>query len=319
MSNFSICGQVAANTGGVDCDVVKGTPSSIIVGSGTFSSSEYATSAAFKAAFLNRIKKANTDGQKLFPFPVIQGTTDKTTAAKTGTLGYGLIINLTRSKPGYTFDVLAGSSLEKKLMKFNNKIIPVFVFDDSSNIWGTLQSDGTFSGTSYLLTVEPRGFGDAQNPKTTQITISVIDAKDFTENSKFASTDFSTNDLVGLLDAVIFQTVAPTTNVYHIGAKILTDALNSYVDVHANSIYAAGLAASAMWVAKTGTTFATTLAITSVADDTTNGGWTVTFDSTAFTALASGAKVRLNFTDPGSLATAGVNQIEGTYFDITKP
>lgn len=319
MSVFSICGQVAANTGTVDCDVVRGVPASIIVGSGSFLTSDYATSAGFKTAFLQKIKKANTASDKLFPFPVIQGTTDKTVAAKEGNLGYGLRVVLLRSKPGYEFDVLAGSSLEKKLMKFNNKTIPVYVFDDASNIWGVVNSVGTFSGALYLLTVEPRGFGDGQNPQTTKISISIIDSKDFTENSKFASTDFTTSDLTGLLDAVLFITAANATNVYHIGAKILTDALNSFVDVHANSVYATGLAASANWVAKTGTTFATTLAITSVADDATNGGWTVTFDSTAYTALASGVQIKLNFTDPATLDAAGITGIEGNYIIITKP
>lgn len=319
MSAFSICGQVAANTGSVDCDVVRGVPSSIIVGSGSFTTSDYATSAGFKTAFLQKIKRANTASDKLFPFPVIQGTTDKTVAAKEGTLGYGLVVVLLRSKPGYQFDVLVGSSLEKKLMKFNNKTIPVYVFDDSSNIWGTVDSVGTFKGALYLLTVEPRGFGDAQNAKTTTITISIIDSKDFTENSKFASTDFTTSDLTGLLDAILFSTAANATNVYHIGAKILTDALNSFVDVHANSVYASGLAAAANWTAKTGATFATTLAITSVTDDPTNGGWTVTFDSTTYTALASGSQIKLNFADPGTLDTAGISGIEGNAIIITKP
>lgn len=319
MSVFSICGQVAANVGTVDCDVVRGVPASLIVGSGSFLTSDYATSAGFKAAFLAKIKKANTASDKLFPFPVIQGTTDKTVAAKEGNLGYGLRVVLLRSKAGYEFDVLAGSSLEKKLMKFNNKTIPVYVFDDSSNIWGVVNGAGTFSGAQYLLTVEPRGFGDGQNPKTTKISISIIDSKDFTENSKFASTDFSTSDLVGLLDAVLFQTAVNASNVYHIGAKVLTDALNSFVDVHANSVYATGLAASANWVAKTGTTFATTLALTTVADDPTNGGWTVTFDTTAYAALASGAQIKLNFADPAVLDTAGISGIEGNYIIITKP
>lgn len=319
MSNFSICGQVAANTGGIDCDVTRGVPSSLIVGSGSFLTTDYATSAGFKTAFLQKIKRANTAGDKLFPFPVIQGNTDKTVAAKEGNLGYGLRVVLLRSKPGYEFDVLAGSSLEKKLMKFNNKTIPVYVFDDSSNIWGTINSIGTFSGALYLLTVEPRGFGDGQSPKTTKISISIIDSKDFTENSKFASTDFTTSDLTGLLDAVLFESAVHATNVYHIGAKILTDALNSFVDVHANSIYATGLAAAANWVAKTGATFGTSLAITTVVDDPTNGGWTVTLDSTAYTALASGAQIKLNFTDPGTLDTAGITGIEGNAIILTKP
>lgn len=319
MSNFSICGQVAANTGGIDCDVSRGVPASLIVGSGSFSSSDYATTASFKTAFLAKINEGNTNSDKLFPFPVIQGTTDQTDAAKVGTLGYGLKVPLLRSKPGYLFDVLAGSSLEKKLIKFDGKTIPIFVFDNAGNIWGTVDSAGNFKGAQYLVGITPRAFGDGQNPKTTQISISIIDSKDFTENSKFASTDFSTADLVGLLDAPLFETAAHATNVYHIGIKVLTDALNSFIDVHATTGYAALLASAARWVAKTGTTFGTTMAITSVADDPTNGGWTVTLDSTAYTALTSGLGIKLNLADPTVLTAAGITGIEGNYIILIKP
>jgi hypothetical protein len=318
MSNFSICGQVAANTGGIDCDVSRGVPQSIILGSGSFTSSDYATTASFKAAFLTKIKKANTASDKLFPFPVIQGTTDQTDAAKIGTLGYGLKVKLLRSKPGYEFDVLAGSSLEKKLIKFDGKTLPVFVFDNAGNIWGVQDSAGNFSGAKYLVGVEPRGFGDGQNPKTTKISLSIIDSKDFTENSKFASTDFSTSDLVGLLDAVIFSTAANAANVWHLGAKVLTDALNSFVDVHATTGYAALLANASMWVATRGTNFGTTQIITSVVDDPTNGGWTITFDSTTYTALTAGTKINVNLADPAVLDAAGVTGIEGNYLQITR-
>lgn len=319
MSNFSICGLVSGNTGAVDCDVTRGTPAIIIPGSGSLQPSEYATLAAFKTAILARIKRASTASDKLYPFPVIQGTTDKTVAQKEGNLGYGLRVVLNRSKAGYEFDVLAGSNLEKRLMKFNNKTIPVQIVDDASVFWGVLNSSGVFTGALYLVNLEPRPFGDAQTPKVTKVSISIIDAKDFTENSKYMVTDFSTSDLVGLLDAVLYSTVVAVANVYHIGAKVLTDSISSFVNIHDNSIYAAGLAAGANWVAKTGVNFATSLAITTVTDDPTNGGWTVTFDSTTFTALPSGAQIKLNLVDPGTLDAAGITGIEGTAIIITKP
>lgn len=318
MSNYSLCGQVAGNTGGIDCDVSRGVPQSIIVGSGQFTTSDYATTASFKAAFLAKTKKANTASDKLFPFPVIQETADTTDAAKIGTLGYGLKKKLLRSKASYEFSVIAGSSLEKKLIKFDGKTIPIFIFDNAGNIWGVTDSNGNFKGANYLVGVEPKGFEDGQNIKTTKISISIIDSKDFVENSQFASTDFSTNDLVGLLDAIVYETAAHATNVYKIGAKIKTDALNSAVSVHDAGTNASLLASSANWVAKTGVNFGTTLAITSVADDPTNGGWTITFDSTAYTALATGAQIKLNLVDPTTLDTAGVTGIEGNYLILIK-
>jgi hypothetical protein len=319
MSTFSICGLSAGNTGSVDCDPVRSTPAVLIPGSGSFLPANYVDLPTFKPLFIGKLKKANTASDKLFPFPTIQGTTDKTVAAKEGNLGYGLRVVLTRSKAGYEFDVLAGSNLEKRLMKFNNKTLPIYIFDDNSVLWGVTNTGLVFSGAVYLLTVEPRPFADGQNPKTTKISISIVDSKDFTENSRCIQTDFASSDLVGLLDGELYSTAAAVANVYHIGMKIRTDLINSFVNVHDNSIYAAGLAAGGMWVAKTGTNFATTLAITSVTDDPTNGGWTPTFDSTAYTALASGAQIKLNVVDPATLDAAGITGIEGTAIILTKP
>jgi hypothetical protein len=105
-----------------------------------------------------------------FPFPVIQGVNDKTEAAKYGTLGYGLQVKLMRSKPGYEFDVIAGSALEKRMMAFDGSIVPFFVLDDNVNynMWGVQDSSGNFKGAKYLVGIEPRGWGDAQNAKVTK-------------------------------------------------------------------------------------------------------------------------------------------------------
>lgn len=316
MANFSICGLVGANTGAIDCDVTRGNPTQIIAGSASFAAADYADSDTLKAAFLTKIKQAKTASDKLFPFPVIQGVSDKTEAAKYGSLGYGLQVKLLRSKPGYEFDVLAGSSLEKQLVKFDGKVVPLFIFDDQSNIWGILDENDNFQGAEYLVGVEPRGFGDAQNPKTTKISISVVDSKDFTENSKFASVSFSTNDLQGLVDVELYETAAHASNVWKIGARIATDDLISTIDVHDS--YATELASSSLWEAFTGATYATSLALTSVANDTTNGGWTVTFDSTAYGLLSSGDKIKLRLKDPATLDAADVTGIESGFIILTK-
>lgn len=315
----SICGQVGSNTGAIDCDPVKGLPVQIIPGSAVFAPADYVTNVAFEAAFLNTFLQPAGSPGKLFPFPVIQGNTAKTTAAKYGTLGYGLEIKLLRSKQGYEFDVIAGSALEKKLIKFDGQIVPLFIFDDKSRIWGVLDSDLNFKGARYLIGVEPKDFEDGQNAKTTKITISIIDSRDFVENAEFADTSFNASDLVGLYDAELFQTAPPAANVYHIGAKIRTASIQTFLNVHSSTGFPAALAAAGLWIAKTGSSFATTLAITSVVDDPTNGGWTVTFDSTAFTALASGAKILLSLASPVLLDAADVTGIEGVSLVITKP
>lgn len=315
---FSICSQIGANTGGIDCDPTKGLPVQLIPGSAVFSPSDYATNLSFETAFLAKLIQPKGSPDKLFPFPVIQGNASKTTAAKFATLGYGLQLKLLRSKAGYEFEVLSGSSLEKKLMKFDGQIVPLFIFDDKSRVWGVLDSNLNFKGAKYLIGVEPKDFEDGQNAKTTKITIAIIDSRDFVENAEFADTSFNASDLVGLNDALLFETAAHAANVYKIGLKISTSSVLTFLDVHATPGYNTGLASAALWAAKTGVNFGTALAITSVADDPVNGGWTVTFDSTAYTALATGAKILLNLASPVALNGASITGIEGSPLILVK-
>jgi hypothetical protein len=313
MQQFSICAAEGANTGGFDCDPVRGLPVQIVPGSASFSPSEYATNASFEAAFLGRLNLAAGSTEKLFPFPAIQGNTAKTTAAKFGTLGYGLQVKLLRSKQGYEFDVIAGSALEKKLIKFDRLSIPIFIFDDTSRIWGITDRTGNFTGAKYLLSVEPKDFEDAANAKTTKITISIIDTRDFVENAKYADTTFNSSDIKGLNDAVLFTTIANASNVYHIGAKILGSSVNSFINVH--DTYATALASGALWAAKTA---AGALTITSVANDAANGGWVVTFDSTAYTALTAGTAITVSLVSPTALDAANVTGIESVPLQVVK-
>lgn len=317
MTGFSICSQIGENTGGIDCDVTKRLPVQIIVGSAAFAPADYATSVAFETAFLSKLKKAAGSPDKLFPFPVIQGNTAKTTAAKFGTLGYGLEVKLLRSKAGYEFDVVAGSSLERKLMAFDGLIVPLFIMDSSSNMWGVIDSNLNFKGAKYLIGVEPKDFEDAQNAKTTKITISIIDSRDFVENAQFANTSFNAADIVGLNDAEIFVAAPAVANVNTLGVKIRTASLLTFLNVYES--YPNELAVGALWSAKTGATFTTPLAITTVAKDVANKAWTVTFDSTAFAALPSGTKIKVSIVDATALDAAGVYGVEIASLVITKP
>ena len=239
---------------------------------------------------------------------------DQTEAAKYGTLGYGLKIKLLRSKQGYEFDVIAGSSLEKKLIKFDGKVIPIFIFDDQSNIWGIKDSNDNFKGARYLVGVEARGFGDANNAKVTKITISLIDSRDFTENAEFASTTFSTTDIEGLVD-VQLKYLSNADNVYKVGVNIKTAQLNTLINIYDK--YPDLLADSALWVAKTGATYDTSLAITSVAKDVDLKAWTVTFNAVAYALLSPGDKIKLSLATPTVLDAADVTGIESDYIIIT--
>lgn len=121
---ISLCSLTGENTGSVDCDVKRGNPQVLIAGSAVFATADYVDSTTLEAAIIAKIKQSKGVATKLFPFPNIQGVTDKTEAPKYATLGYGLQIKLLRSRPGYEFDVDAGSALEKKLMAWDGKQVP---------------------------------------------------------------------------------------------------------------------------------------------------------------------------------------------------
>jgi hypothetical protein len=137
--SFNLCGLVGGNTGGPDCDIAKARPVGLSFGGATFAASDYVDGATFKPLFVAKTKLATGDATKLFPFPELQGNTDQTEAPKTGSLGYGLKFVLLGAKPAYEFDVVAGSTLEQKLLAFDGKTLPVYVHDSGSNTWGTLQ------------------------------------------------------------------------------------------------------------------------------------------------------------------------------------
>lgn len=314
--SISLCSQTGANTGGIDCDVTRGIPQVIIAGSKQFASSDYVDSDTFEAAFTAAIKQAAGTATKLFPFPVIQGNTAKTEAAKYATLGYGTQIKLLRSKPGYEFDVLAGSSLEKKLIAFDGKQVPLFILDDQSNIWGVQDADGKFSGATYMVGVEPREFGDAQNAKTTKITISLVDSRDFIEYAAFMNTSFAASDLKGLNDVKLVEPAAHASNVHYIKTYVPTTQLGNGLDITED--LGANLASTSLWTAKTGTGYTVTLSITSITYDSTNKRLVFTFDSTAYTALATDATIKLIPDAVPDLDAADVTGVEIAFVILKK-
>jgi hypothetical protein len=312
----SLCGAVNfGNTGEIGCDNFRGVPTMLLVGSATFSSSDYVDSATMDAAMIAKTKLGTGSSQKLFPFPTIQGNADQTEAAKYGTLGYGLREKLVDARPAYEFDVRAGSNLEKKLKTFDGKSVPVIIRDDKNQFWGRLNSSNQFEGAVYQIGVTPQPFGDGQNPKVTKITISIVNPRDFVENAKVYVSTTTSLAFAGLKD-VTMRVLSNVTNVYKIKLEIITDLLGTNLDIYDD--YGA-LIQPLTFTAFTGTTYTTSLAITSVAVDATLKALTVTFDSTAYTALASGAKIKLVAPLPAILDAANVVGIEIATLIITKP
>lgn len=317
MAIFSLCGNVGANTGPILCDISRGVPKVLILGGAEFTPSEYATSEAFKEALLERINLANGDTEKMYPFPEIQNVVNNTEANTTGTTGLGLQLILREGRPAYTFGVLVGTNLEKQLRKFNRQIVPVMVFDDGGNTWGGLTAVKNFKGSNALIYVSAKPYSDGSSVDTLYTNVSVsFTSLDMVDNAAFANTDFNVNELEGLLDATLIENTPNTTNVYHIKPVYQNAQLGG--DLPLADKYGADLAVVGLWKAYTGATLSTPLTITSVALNAAAKDYTVTFDSTAYTALAALAKIKLQLDTPANLKAADVVGIESVPLILTK-
>jgi len=314
--SFSLCGTVGGNVGGPDCDIAKARPTGLVFGGATFAAADYVDSATFKPLFVAKTKLATGDGTKLFPFPELQGNTDQTEAPKTGSLGYGLKFVLLGAVPGYEFDVVAGSMLEQNLLKFDGKTVPVYVLDSGNNTWGTRNSiSGLFKGFKVLVSIIGKGFDDGQNVKSTKVTISFVSPSEFYKTAAYITTDIVISDLTGLMDGTTYEVQAHAANAYKIGIKIPTADLANTINVYDKyDDEIAGLT----FTAATGPTYGTPLAITSVVKDATLKCWTVTFDNTAFTALAGGTKIKLTPPAPPVLDAADITNLELYPIIVTK-
>lgn len=303
--SLNLCGSIGVNVGPIPCDVTRGVPRFIFLGGKVFQPSDYASPSAFTTAFKAAAKLANGSSAKLFPLPEIQGNTDKTDANKEGTLGYGFKQVLLEGRPAYEFDVLIGQTQYQKLRKLNRQIIPAQTIDDANNCWGVAKSDGTFVGNDVYFFITGNSYGDGSKNIVAKITLSFVSASDFHDNSAYFPVAFNPNEIKGLLDVVLTETSAHTSNVFHIAANVLTAKLGTSINLVGD--YGTLLASASLWVVKVLAT-GVSHTITSVA--ATAAGWDLTLDTTQFTALSAGAKLTIALADPTTLDAANVTGVE---------
>jgi hypothetical protein len=297
-TNF--CSLIGGNTRAALCGGKRKVPKKIVAGNKAFSSSEYADDATFQAAMLAAINLPSGDSNKLFPFPEIGEVADNTEAPTMGNLALGTPRRLRKGRPAYTYSVEINHDEYQKLLAFDGVEVPIFSFDDATQWWGyrgaaaanTINTN-PFKGETVYITVSGNGFEDGANVATGVATISVSykSIDDFEKRGTYIKTpDMSAGDLQGFIDIMLSEPQAHASNVYKIQATIPTSQLGVSLNVYDD--IGAGLAALT-WTAGSGTSYATSLPVTSVAVDATLKALTFTFDSTAYGLLGSGAKFKL--------------------------
>lgn len=311
-----LCGAVGGNVGIIDCDASRGITKHIAISGGSFSAQDYASPEALSAAISAKAKLSRSAAQKLFPLPQVQEIADNSEANKEGSLGLGFKDVLVEGKPAFSYKVFANSSLSKALRKWNKQIVKVFIIDENNKIWGRM--DGTnFVGIEAKVFVS--GLKEATGGNVEEGVVSVmlmyVDEKQYYDEAAYAelASPFSSS-AKGLLDVQLVEAVSSNTNARKIGGVIKTSKAGVTLNVYED--FSAAMVAD-KWKATNLTTGAD-FAITSVAPDTTNKCWTVTLDSTAYTSLAVGSKIKIEWVDPTALDAASIPGIESVPVIITK-
>lgn len=312
---FSLCSSIVANTGFIACDAAPGIPSKMFIWNGSYAISGYSES-AFQTALETASKKAKADPDKLFPFPVIQDIADNSEANTEGTLNLGFKTIIKEGLPAYTFKVFAGQTLAAALRKFNNQTVRILILDRNNKVWGA-KSGANYVGMQVRLFTTGLKFADGQNVTegVVDVTVSFLDATEVNDNATFGEIANSAG-IVGLSDATPTEYAAHASNVHKLKVGVATSEMNQTVDLY--DYFADELEDDALYTAFTGATYATPLAITSVAKNVSNKGWDITFDSSAYTALATPTTIKIVYAVPPTLAAAGITEVEILPIIVTK-
>lgn len=313
----SFCGSgKRKNVAPFKCDQARKFPAKLMLGAGVLEAADVIDADTAKAAIIALTQLSSDDDDlKLYPIHTLRDPQDTTEANKEGQVGEGPKQVLVEGKPGFTYRVEIGHNLFKRLRLFNKLVIPVMTYDDAGNLWGCQDADGNFAGCDAIFFISDNHQQTASAPVSALITISYLSTKNYNDEAYFVPMDFGEFEPTGLLDAFL-SLKSGTTNVRKIDIKVPTAQYNAFMNIAKK--YNAVLNATA-FAAFTGVTLTTPLTTTSIAYDSTLECITWTLDSTAYTALASGAKIRLHLGDIDDLVTLGIEGIEGVDVIITKP
>lgn len=316
MSIFSVCGNATrTNTGSFDCDEARKIPRKLGIGSKAFDAADTADPVTFKTAIIAASKLPYTDSNKLLFIHKLRDPQDKTSDPTKGKVGDGPEQILLEGLPAFEYSVEIGHDLYKRLRKLNKRRVPIFTYDDSDHWWGMKNASGKLVGPTALFFIYGATQQTTSSPVFAKIAVAYDDANEYHDQAFYATVSLGSNEPEGLLDATLSK-VSNATNVYQIDVKAPTPEFEKYINFAEK--YSTELASSALFTAKTGATYSTTLVLTSVAYNATLKCLTITFDSTAYTALNSGDKIKLSMVDPATLDAADVTGIEGVDLIIVK-
>lgn len=314
---LQLCGLVGGNTGGIPCAAAPGKIITAAIWGGELTPSEQLTLASRKAALVADSKLSKTLSDKLFLLPLFQGKENKKESNQEQTLSNGLKIVTREGLPGWRFSFFTSMAQMRNLRKFNNSTVRLLIQDDQKRAWGAVDSDLNligrqaqvfFEGLDHIADDGVIGLG--------YVNIAFIDAIENYDDAAFVELDFNFSTVLkALLEVILYEAATATSNVLHVAGKV--DVSNVAAPMQIYTEFASPLAVGALWYAKNINTGAA-ITITSVAQNAA-GYWDITLNSTAYSALTTGALVEVGTVLPTALDAANVPGIETAYLIHTKP
>lgn len=259
--------------------------------------------AALEAAILEDLPY-----NRAYPLQSLVKPTDSSTKPVTETFPDGSIAIVNNGFYDLEYQFLKGGlNLSIAMQKSNGKNWWFFIIDDQIALRGVDAGPGLIQGINPNLSYSPpavmnTGTNVAVYSTRVNFTPNQINVDGcFLDFSQDGGLNYLTN-LSGLLDVNVYQAVARAAGVFKIGAKVA----NGTVDLHDE--YPSELAVVGAWRVRNKAT-GKPLTVTAVADDTADGGWTVTVSASDPNYTAGAGTLEVNLAGP----TAINGLIEGGY------
>ena len=313
---YSLCGKSVANTGELACDKSRGVLKKLLISNGAISEADYADELTFINKLIANSKLSKDDSDNVFVLNEIQDLADASEANKEGSLGFGFKTVLLEGKPAYTAKLFAGGDLLKRLRKFNNQTVRIIEYDGNNVFW-TTKSGTAAKGFQAKLFFSGNKLATGQNVEEGVVTvsISILSTSEYFDNAYWIESAGNVEDIKQLMD-VTMTNISHASNVFKIGLGIIGSDLKGAYNIWGDYGDAIG---GLTFTAKSGAGAGTSLAVTSVAPDDALEALTVTLDSTAYTALATGTPITLIPPTPAVLDAADVVDTEILPLVILKP
>lgn len=299
------------NVGVPPCDLAKKRMKGVIFADKgvTFSGADIASVNSFIGAVKTKTTAAR--GGRVYPIWDLLNFEDNTGEPSTGSVG-----NLTTATritsdaiPAFRYGYNGTEARHKRIAAMMGASLDVFFVDEQFAVYGTEVAAGEFGGFSVLQAYADTSkfpVADSVNQYSFRVTLGSI--AQYRDQSLYVVTNAGILAATGLININLIED-SNIANVYKIG--VIADGGTNLEPLYGGDLD--GLT----WTA-TNLETGNAITVTSVADDTANKVLTITFDSTAYTALNSGDRIQLMGPSAADMATAGVKPYEIISLVITK-